>query len=527
MTEKEQIKAVFWCSLLQPVIFRKDLTPSERAKILRRISQTEALFPDGSLKRPSLSTLRRKLTVYEVKGFEHLVRKKRSDSGKSKGVSQEVIDKAIELKREQPKRSVETINRFLLEFFGKTISPSSMFRYLRKAGATRIKMGLCKEKVRCRWTREHTHDLWLGDFKVGPSVVWGDGMLSTHLSAFIDCHSRYIVEARYYYKEDFNILVDCLLRAWGIHGAPLGLYLDNAKVYCSPRLEAACFAIHCEVLHRRPRDPAPGGLIERFFQTVETQFESEIWAGQAINLDYLNRAFSAWLEGSYQTRVHSETLQSPKDRYASGLTVLRPVDLARIKPYFLQKEIRTVDRVFSDVQLKGFFYPVDPKLRGDKIQVWFDPNGPMQSVYLYSLDDCLIGEVQPYDRDKRPQPEIQTHSQPPAHNYIDLLIRQHDQKIQKDAQSIDFLKVSSPKPWPFLAFADAFARLLYPKIGLAAISVRDLDRLNHIHAQYPNLNHLWLSKAYDKAKSHCVLDLIQALDQLLRNNSQGHSSKEA
>jgi len=150
----------------------------------------------------------------------------------------------------------------------------------------------------------------------------------------------------------------------------------------------------------------------------------------------------------------------------------------------------------------------------------------MQSVYLYSLDECPLGEVHPYDRDKRPQPKILTSLPPPTHNYIDLLIRQHDQKILKDAQSIDFLKVPSPRPWPVLPFADAFARLLYPKAGLAAISVRDLDRLNQIHARYPNLNQLWLSKAYNKANGQSVLDLIQTLEKLLQN-SQGHSSKEA
>jgi putative transposase len=525
MTEKDEQNAIFWCSLLQPVIFRKDLTGRERAQILRRISQTQVLHPDGTIRKPSFSTLRRKLAIYEAKGFEHLARKKRADSGQPKGVPQEVIDKAIELKREQPQRSTETINQFLLVLYGKTIPPSSMFRHLHKAGATRMKMGLAKQKVRCRWTRDHTHDLWVGDFKTGPPVLWGDTTVRTHLSAFIDCHSRYIVEGRYYYKEDLNILVDSLLRAWGVHGSSLALYLDNAKVYRSDRLHAACLAVHCERLHRPPGDPAPGGLIERFFQTVETQFESEIWAGQPLNIDQINRAFSAWLAVSYHPRIHSETLQSPQDRYTSGLTALRPVDLARVRPYFLFKEIRTVDKVFSDVRVKGFFYPVDPKLRRDKIQVWYDPLGPMQSVYLYSLDDCPLGEVHPYDRDKRPQPEVISSFPQPAHNYIDLLIRQHDQKIHKEAQSIDFLKVS-PRPWPFSAFADAFARLLYPKAGIAAISVRDLDRLSQIHARYPNLNHLWLSKAFNKAKDQSVLDLIHNLDELLRN-AQAYPSKEA
>ena len=43
--------------------------------------------------------------------------------------------------------------------------------------------------------------------------------VKTHLSAWIDCHSRYIVEARYYVRENLDILMDSLLRGlertWG------------------------------------------------------------------------------------------------------------------------------------------------------------------------------------------------------------------------------------------------------------------------------------------------------------------------
>ena len=81
----------------------------------------------------------------------------------------------------------------------------------------------------------------LGDFEDGPCVLVGDQAVTTHLSAFIDCHSRYVVEARYYLRENLDILIDSLLRAWAIHGASRELYLDNAKIYHAHALKAACF----------------------------------------------------------------------------------------------------------------------------------------------------------------------------------------------------------------------------------------------------------------------------------------------
>ena len=75
---------------------------------------------------------------------------------------------------------------------------------------------MAKEIVRCRWTRDQPGALWVGDFEHGPPVMHQGRSVKTHLSAWIDCHSRYIVEARYYVRENLDILLDSLLRAWEI-----------------------------------------------------------------------------------------------------------------------------------------------------------------------------------------------------------------------------------------------------------------------------------------------------------------------
>ena len=62
----------------------------------------------------------------------------------------------------------------------------------------------------------------------GPLVIHRGEAVKTHLAAWIDCHSRYVVQARYYLKENLDILVDSLLRAWGSHGASREVYADCA-----------------------------------------------------------------------------------------------------------------------------------------------------------------------------------------------------------------------------------------------------------------------------------------------------------
>jgi len=161
--------SLFWCNLLHPVIFGQ-IEEEQINQYLKKLVQQELLFPDGKRKSPSLSTLRRKLNLYSHGGFRGLARKIRSDRGKIRSVDQEVLDKAVELKKEQPFRSDNTINRILEAQYQKTIATSTLYRHLRKAGATRLKLGVTGKKVRKRFTRDHTHDLWVGDFEEGPYV---------------------------------------------------------------------------------------------------------------------------------------------------------------------------------------------------------------------------------------------------------------------------------------------------------------------------------------------------------------------
>ena len=237
MLDQKERWAIFWCSLLSPVLYG-EIPQAEVGRFIADLISREHLFPDGRRRRPSRATLWRKWKLYRDGGFDALLRKRRNDRGQPRKATPAMIAKAVELKTEQPYRSDVPLNQFLQSEFGTTVPKSTLYRHLKRAGATRLKLGISQRKVRRRWTRDHSNDLWLGDFEDGPCVLVGDQAVPTHLSAFIDCHSRYVVEARYYLRENLDILTDSLLRAWAAHGASRELYLDNAKIYHSHALKA-------------------------------------------------------------------------------------------------------------------------------------------------------------------------------------------------------------------------------------------------------------------------------------------------
>ena len=401
MSDRQEQWAVFWCSLLSPLLYG-EVSPQEAGRFLNELASREQVFPDGQRRRPSRATLWRKWKKYRDGGFEALFRKRRKDRGQPRKATPAMIAKAVELKKEQPLRSDVPINKFLEAQFKATIPKSTLYQHLRRAGATRLKLGISQRKVRCRWTRDHSNALWLGDFEDGPCVLVDGQAVTTHLSAFIDCHSRYVVEARYYLRENLDILIDSLLRAWGAQGASGELYLDNAKIYHAHALKAACFALNIRLLHRGAGDPPPGGLIERFFLTAQGQFESEVRAGEILTLDRLNHALAAWLDQGYHRQPNSETQQTPLERYHQANRFTRHVNLQEALKYFMRKVRRKVNEEFSDVQLDARFFQVDPRLRDDWVEVRYDPFGPLETVLIYSSEGEYLGVGKRHQRRPRP-----------------------------------------------------------------------------------------------------------------------------
>jgi len=516
---KDEDWALFWCTLLHPVLFG-EVASHEVGAFLRQLAREERLLPNGVRKKASVSTLRRKLRQYQSGGFEALARKMRHDRGKPRAHEPELIDKAIEIKRDQPRRSEEAINQFLRVQFNTTLPKSTLYRYLRAAGATRLKLGIDTQPVRKRWTRDHTHDLWVGDFEDGPYVIDQGDVVPTHLSGFIDCHSRDLVEGRYYLHENFDILIDSLLRAWAQHGASASLYVDNAKIYHARGLRTACYRLHIQLLHRKPRDPAGGGLIEKFFETAQSQFEAEVRAGDILSLDQLNRAFSAWLEISYHRRVNAETRQAPRERYEQGLTAIRHVDMQAAAQCFMRNEPRTVNRDFSDIRLEGRFYRVDRKLRGDRVVVRYDPFADCETVLLYTLDDQYLGKGVLHQRQEGEPAPASRRTSKPKHNYLELLINEHERELQKQARGIDYRAARARKTWPFANFVHTLARLLGRKGGLSAFNTHELETLHKLHRSIPNLSEVLVTRAFEQAPGKTLPRLIREIATLAQRKEE-------
>ena len=163
-----------------------------------------------------------------------------------------------------------------------------------------------------------------------------------------------------------------LRQGFAARGLPGALYVDNGSPFVSRQLERCLAVLGIRLVHSRPGQPQGRGKIERAFRTVREQFLVELETrGGARDLEELNRLFGAWVEGVYHHRVHSETGQTPMERFLAGAPPRLPSP-AELREAFLWAEHRQVTKQ-ALVSLFGNRYQVDPALVGATVELVFDP----------------------------------------------------------------------------------------------------------------------------------------------------------
>jgi len=511
MTTNHEADILFWGRVLAPILFIPPDDDRSERQILLSISSQEHIQPNGHGRRYSLSTLKRKLKRYKEQGIEGFSPALRSDDGSIRQGREASLQRAIELKRENPFRSHVMINLVLRDEGLEELPPSTLNRQLSRHGITIKKLGYDGTIIRKRWSREHTHSLWVGDFSQGPSVLDEHGVShKTWNSAFIDAHSRFVVVSIYALTCDMDALVRSMLAAFEQHGKPKALYLDNAKVYHSPVLARACLTLGIELIHRTVRDPQGGGLIERFFLTAQKQFESELVGKKKVppTLAELNQIYQAWLGQVYHKSRHSETRQDPVRRYTDGLLLpVCPLRHEEARSAFYNEAVRRVNKDFCDISLDNRRYRVDEKLRGDKVIIRYPLGDPGETVDLYPMKGRKpLGTAVLHDRSERVMPSPPP-LEPDPTDYGAILLRLQ----AEDDQSKPLPKTPRYQPWSISTFITKLCAVTGQQIG--SLSNSDLETLAKVHRRRSDLGLQKLKSEWARCEPPTLQQLLLLLCQ--------------
>jgi transposase InsO family protein len=221
------------------------------------------------------------------------------------------------------------------------------------------------------------NELWMVDFSPGPFLhpPGHRKPLATHLCAFIDDHSRIIPHAAYYLRADTRAFHQSFKEAIRRRGLPRKLYTDQGGPFIRDHTRVICANLGVRLLHAKPYHAWSKGKIERFFLTVQQDFEATLrLPGQAVaSLEELNGRLAQWVQGVYQLRPHEGIGMSPQERFQRGSAQVRPLDPGLdLDRLFYTQELRVV-RKDGTVRLANRLYEVDLALRGLEIRLRYDP----------------------------------------------------------------------------------------------------------------------------------------------------------
>ncbi len=322
-------------------------------------------------------TLQRYLAAYRESGFSGLCQRKRADTGRPRALPAEVLEAAVELKRELPQRSIRSVIE-ILEEEGRVkrgaLRPSTLGRHFLKLGLMEIPKAP-KGGFR-RFQKEHRNCLWQADLKYGPYLPDPKNpkrSLRTYLVAFIDDFSRLVPHAEFYLEQRQPALEDCFRKAILKRGIPDSIFVDQGKIFVSSWFKIACARLNIRHLTAKPYSPEAKGKIERFMGTVD-HFLHEVGLLEPKTLKELNEVFQAWLEEGYNHKPHSALgpNETPATVFAGDIKKIRLATAGELQEAFRHEEDGRVDRT-GCFKLNHRTYDAGPELAGKIVAVRYDP----------------------------------------------------------------------------------------------------------------------------------------------------------
>jgi len=169
------------------------------------------------------------------------------------------------------------------------------------------------------------------------------------------------------------------------------------------------------------------------------------------------------------------------------------------------------------VRLKGLFFRVDPRLRGDWVQVRYDPFAELETILLYSEEAEYLGVGQRYQREgPAVQPPAAKPPGQPKYDYVELLIRKHEQSLDQRSLGIDYqgALVRGQRRWPFLEFAKQLAALLGRAGGISAFRNDELETLQKVYTRLTRLDAKMLQQACTRACQRTIPEIVFLLQKL-------------
>ncbi len=413
--------------------------------------------------RVSERTLRRYVNAYRKDGFIGLKPAETVHYNRSKMPANydEILQQAIQLRREVPRRSIDQII-LILESEGwaapGVLKRPTLQRHLYQAGFGATHMEVYKDARKSsskRFCKPHRMMLIQGDIKYGPTLPGREGgkPVKTYLSSAIDDHSRMILASEFYDNQEEAIVADTFHKAILKYGRFDRCYFDHGSQYVSRQLTTSLARLSIRIAHAPVQSGKSKGKIEKFHQVVD-DFIAESKAKKIQTLEDLNYYWKIYLEEYYSNRSHDGIREyylshgidipkegiSPLQEFNRDTRPLTFIDADVVGEAFLYHEKRKVDKG-ACISFQGRRYETKAALIGRTVEISYDPAAPKTiTVYSKGMEPfrAVPLSIGAYCDQKDPLPPTMAELEPETSRFLDVLEKQHKVNAQKRADAISF-----------------------------------------------------------------------------------------
>lgn len=372
--------ALFRFSLIAPIL--NNTYPNKTVKdYLEEICAKVYDSPLGLKKEYAPSTIKEWLRLYKTKGIDGLYPKNRSDKGESRKLKAEVKELVISLKKANPKRTAKSIYQEIIittKVKPFELSLSTVQRYIKNLDLSTDS----NIKDRRAFEFENANDCWQSDISVGPYLTINGVKHKTYIVAFLDDASRLIVSCKAFKSDNLLSVLEVFKDAVATRGVPKKVFFDNGKVYRSGQMELICASLGCALCFAEPYSPQSKGKIERWFQTLQKQWQQLIDTSSFQSIDELNKSLNEYVELNYNRAYHNGIKDKPINKFLANMDNIKRFTEQELRNVFLYRVERKVKND-STVSIDKEIYEVPSKYIGSKLYIRYDPTNN-EEAFIFS-----------------------------------------------------------------------------------------------------------------------------------------------
>jgi putative transposase len=365
----------------------------------------------------ALRTLQRWIAQYRKNGLQNLDRKRRSDLGTYRKITNKTKGIIEGLFLYKQNISIANITRRTNEYCKEqSITPANYYT-VRKVTqaipndmATLAKYGdkayADKYEIIMRRESKYPNQVWQVDHcLLNLKVVHKDNAKEQPwLTIIIDDFSRAIMgfclfigapsaiqtalalRKAIWYKQDKNWLVCGILEI---------LYTDHGTDFTSAHIDYVCADLKIQLIHSIVGKPKGRGKVERFFLSLEQKLIEQLkMDSKTYKLEELEELIKDFIINDYHNAIHSTTGEAPMALWNKHQIIPQmPDSIEKLNLLLLTaKKSRIVQR--DGIRFAGFryFHPNLIAYVGESIIIHFDPND-LSEIWVYEQNQLICKAV--------------------------------------------------------------------------------------------------------------------------------------